>query len=106
MSVEIVDFPFTMTTPDFGGDLDAIDGTVLYLNSLLTADDNSVVLKSFTDDLVHLVSPNGVTETGIIGGESLMAPAEGMDGYYYYAFPDDVKVYSEQALVVLIAEGG
>ena len=107
MSVEIVDFPFTMSTPDFGGDIEAIDGTVLYLNSLWTGDDNSVVLKSFSeDDLIHLVAPNEVSESGIIGSDMSALPSDGMEGYYYYTFPDDVKVYSEQALVVLVAEGG
>ena len=103
MTVEIVDFPFKMTAPDFGGDVENIDGTVLYLSDLITSDDNSVVLKNFSeDDLVHLVVPDAVTESGIIGGNVDIAGAETMDGYFYYSFPDDLKIYSEHALVVLV----
>ncbi len=106
MTVEIVDFPFQMTSPDFGGDLDAIDGTVLFLNDLITSEDNSVVLKNFSeDDLVHLVAPTAVSESGIIGS-NFDAPSSspGVDGYFFYSFPDDLKVYSEHALVVLVSE--
>jgi len=103
MTVEIVDFPFKMTTPEFGGDVENIDGTVLYLNDLITSDDNSVVLRNFSeDDLVHLVAPDAVTESGIIGGNMDAPGQDSMDGYFYYSFPDDLKIYSEHALVVLV----
>ena len=103
MTVEIVDFPFKMTSPDFGGEIENIDGTVLYLNDLITSADNSVVLRNFSeDDLVHLVAPDAVTESGIVGGNIPAASGEAIDGYFYYAFPDDLKIYSEHALVVLV----
>ena len=61
------EFPFEMSIPEFGVEQDTPDGTVLYLNELLVSEDNTVVLKSFAEsDLVHLIAPDPVSESGVI----------------------------------------
>jgi len=100
LTVETVDFPFDMTPPEFGKDVADIDGTVLYLNSLDMANDDTVILKAVDDSLIHLVADNGPLESGIIDAGSIFASTD-LIGYHYYIFTDDLKVISEQALVIL-----
>lgn len=104
-TVETVDFPFDMPPPEFGtgetaANAEDIDGTVLYLNSLVPDQDNSVVLKGFAEELVHLVTDNAMVESGVFEAGGSIPSAELM-GFHYYIFPDDIKVYSDQALVIL-----
>jgi hypothetical protein len=109
ITVETVDFPFDMPPPQFGPDsgtesasmdVGDIDGTVLYLNTLVPDSENAVVLKGFSEELVHLVTENTMVESGVFDGTAALPSAELM-GFHYYIFPDDVKVYSDQALVIL-----
>ena len=105
IGVETVAFPFTMSAPEFGSEtapanVDDIDGTVLYLNELVPGDDNSVVLKGFADELVHLVTDETMKESGVFDGNDAL-PSADLAGYHYYVFNDDMTVYSDQALVLL-----
>lgn len=105
IGVETIAFPFTMSPPEFGSEsapvnVEDIDGTVLYLNELVPDDDNSVVLKGFAEELVHLVAESPILESGVFDGNAALPSAE-LIGFHYYIFNDDMKVYSDQALVLL-----
>ena len=100
LTVETVDFPFDMSPPEFGADVADIDGTVLYLNSFDTANNDTVILKAADDGLIHLVAETSPLETGIIDAGSIFASND-LIGYHYYVFTDDLKIISEQALVIL-----
>ena len=105
IGVEAIAFPFEMSAPQFESetaptDISEIDGTVLYLNTLLPDQDNAVVLKGFAEELVHLVTENTMLESGVFDGGAALPSAE-LIGFHYYLFPDDIKVYSDQALVIL-----
>ena len=105
IGVETIAFPFEMSPPQFEAesapaDIGDIDGTVLHLNMLVPDQDNSVVLKGFAEELVHLVTENTMLESGVFDGNTALPSAELM-GFHYYIFPDDIKVYSDHALVIL-----
>jgi len=105
MAVEKTEFPFEMSIPEFGVENNVNDGTVLYLNELLVSDDNTVVLKSFSDsELVHLVTNDPVSESGVISAANeLQTPSE-VDGFHYYYFPNDIKIYAEYAIIVQVSD--
>lgn len=101
MVVEKSSFPFEMSIPEFGVDSHVHDGTVLYLNELLVSDDNTVILKSFAEgDLVHLIASDPVSESGVISAANEVYSSSIVDGFHYYYFPNDIKIYAEYALVV------
>ncbi|NNC36202.1 MAG: hypothetical protein HKO02_02000 [Hyphomonadaceae bacterium] len=105
IGVETIAFPFEMSAPQFEAesapaDIGDIDGTVLHLNSLVPDQDNTVVLKGFAEELVHLVTDNTMLESGVFDGNTALPSADLM-GFHYYLFPDDIKIYSDQALVIL-----
>ena len=105
IGVETIAFPFEMSPPHFEAesapvDVGDIDGTVLHLNTLVPDDDNTVVLKGFADELVHLVTENTMLESGVFDGNTALPSADLM-GFHYYVFQDDIKIYSDQALVIL-----
>ena len=100
-----LDFPFQMTLPEFGCEAESRDGTVLYLNELLVSDSNSVILKSgSSDELVHLIVQADAHEAGVFSETFTGPTTSGYEGYHYYYFPDEVKVYAEHALVILVAD--
>lgn len=105
IGVETIAFPFEMSPPQFEAesapaDMVDIDGTVLHINMLVPDQDNTVVLKGFAEELVHLVTDNTMLESGVFDGNTALPSADLM-GFHYYLFPDDVKIYSDQALVIL-----
>jgi len=105
IGVETIAFPFEMSAPQFEAestpnDVGEIDGTVLYLNSLVPDAENTVVLKGFAEELVHLVTENTMLESGVFDGNTALPSADLM-GFHYYVFQDDIKIYSDQALVIL-----
>jgi len=105
VGVETIAFPFEMSAPQFEAesapaDIGDIDGTVLHLNTLVPDDDNTVVLKGFAEELVHLVTENTMLESGVFDGNTALPSADLM-GFHYYVFQDDIKIYSDQALVIL-----
>ena len=80
------------------------DGTVLYLNQLLLDDQNSVLIKSSSEDNVHLIVENPLISTDVI---NVVADIGGDIGtvHHYYEFPNDLKVYSEHSLQLILLEG-
>ena len=105
IGVETIAFPFVMSPPQFEAeattvDIGDIDGTVLHLNTLVPDQDNAVMFKGFAEELVHLVTESPMLESGIFDG-NMVLPSADLMGFHYYLFPDDMKVYSDQALVIL-----
>jgi|GEM_PF-5830831 len=112
--VELVELVHTMPTPGFASPDEemqlssslseaAIDGTVLFVSHLLTDDDNSVLIKSVDSDPVHLASMNPLVDSGIVDG-SYEKSADDVSGFHYYEFPQNLTVYSEQELQIILLE--
>lgn len=81
------------------------DGTVLYLNDLLLDEASSVLIKSAAEDLVHLVVDENPVQSDVIENTVLNQGQEITSSHYYYEFPNDLKVYSEHSLSLILIDG-
>lgn len=100
-----LDFPFEFAVPEFGAEQTVQDGTVLFLSELLVSTDNTVVLKNFVPgDLVHLVSSERIMDSGVIDMHNIPSGSADLEGFHFYHFSDDVRVYAEVALTIQMIE--
>ena len=103
LMVETVDFPHSMSSPSYGVDHAGTNEPITFhINNLEPSADNSVVLKGLQDSLIHLVADTAITETGILETMDHPLSTPELIGYHYYIFEDDMRLFSDQALVITI----
>jgi len=101
--VSKTDFPFEFSMPEFGVEESTPDGTILYLSELMVSDDKTVVLKNFSkDDIVRLIASDPVVESGFVDNAMAVDNSLDIQGFHFYQFGDEIKVFSEYALSIQI----